>query len=255
MGYLATSASEDTLVDGVFEFCAVLEALIGFFGEQAHHDGDEGSRDGRMVFARIGGFLGEDGLEHLDIAACFEGLLPGDEFVEDDTESKDIVPPIDGVAHQILGRHIRNFAFQDTRLGLFASFFAGDSGFGDAKVKNFGDAFVGDHDIGEADIAVDQTERGVGLGVEVLVGVMESSGGLSDDMGGVERGCFFAFAFDLVEDLAEIVAFDKLHSDEVGLADLAEIVDLDDVGVIEHRGKSSFVEEHLDKFGIIGAVR
>lgn len=99
MGYLAACASEDTLFDGVFEFCAVLEALVGFFGEQAHHDGDQGSRERGMVFARIGGFLGEDGLEHLDIAACFEGLLSRDEFVEDDTESKDIVSPIDGIAH------------------------------------------------------------------------------------------------------------------------------------------------------------
>lgn len=140
-------------------------------------------------------------------------------------------------------------------MSLFSGFFTGYAGFCDTKVKNFGDAFVGDHDIGEADIAVDQTERGVGLGVEVLMGVMESSSGLSDDMGGVERRCFFAFVFDLVEDLAEIVAFDKLHRDEVGLADLAEIVDLDDVGVVEHRGESGFIEEHLDKFGIIGTVR
>ena len=53
-------------------------------------------------------------------------------------------------------------------------------------------------------------------------------------------------------DLDEVVAAQVLHRDEVLVVDVADVVDLDDVRVVERRGDARLVEEHADELRIAG---
>ena len=55
-------------------------------------------------------------------------------------------------------------------------------------------------------------------------------------------------------DLDEVVAAQVLHRDEVLVVDVADVVDLHDVRMIERRGDARLVEEHAHELGIVGAV-
>jgi hypothetical protein len=56
------------------------------------------------------------------------------------------------------------------------------------------------------------------------------------------------------EDLAQVPALDQLHGDEVGLADLSELVGLGDVGVTEERGEPSLAHERAHHLGVLREV-
>jgi len=58
-----------------------------------------------------------------------------------------------------------------------------------------------------------------------------------------------------LEDALEVVAVDELHRDVVGVGDLAEIVDVDDVVVVELRRELRLVDEHRDELFVVRHVR
>ena len=55
-------------------------------------------------------------------------------------------------------------------------------------------------------------------------------------------------------DLDEVVPAQVLHRDEVLVVDVADVVDLHDVRVIERRSDARLVEEHAHELGILRAV-
>ncbi len=61
-------------------------------------------------------------------------------------------------------------------------------------------------------------------------------------------------ALEVLEDVPKVLPGDILHRHEVGAVSSAELVDLDDVRVREHRGQPPLVEEHLDKLIIVNEI-
>jgi hypothetical protein len=59
----------------------------------------------------------------------------------------------------------------------------------------------------------------------------------------------------LGNDPAHVAAEEVFHGDEIAVADLTEIVDLDDVGMIELRGELRLVEEHPHEALLVAQVR
>ena len=58
-----------------------------------------------------------------------------------------------------------------------------------------------------------------------------------------------------VQDRAQVLAIHELHGDEVVLADLAEVVDVDDVVVVQLRRELRLVDEHGDEVGAVREMR
>ena len=50
----------------------------------------------------------------------------------------------------------------------------------------------------------------------------------------------------------EIHAVDELHDDEVGVVGVADVEDLDDVGVLEEQRQARLVQEHGDELRVLG---
>ena len=58
-----------------------------------------------------------------------------------------------------------------------------------------------------------------------------------------------------LDDGADVLPVDVLHREEVVLAVLADVVDVDDVGVIQRGRQERLVPEHAHELGILGEMR
>ena len=102
-------------------------------------------------------------------------------------------------------------------------------------------------------VPVNQTEGPV-VKIMLLVGVVE---GRRQKIGDVEREFdrhFHVALTALLEDRPKIVSLDVLHCDVVRAIDLAEIIDVDDVVVVELSGELGFVDKHADKLVAVSEV-
>ena len=124
---------------------------------------------------------------------------------------------------------------------------------GDPEVEDLHGAGEGDHDVVGADVAVDDADRRAVV-VALVVGVGEAGRGLMGDVGGDHRRDPLAAAGDRVEEAHQVDALDQLHRQVEVAVDLAEVEDLDDVGVVEAEGDLRLVDEHPRVLGLIGAV-
>ena len=237
-------------IEIALHFPSILVAFFGIFGEGFEDDGFEFAGEiGFEVGGRIDGALG-DGFEDGQFVVAREESEAGDEFVKDDTKAEDIRSAVDLIAKDLFGRHIGNFAFERTFLGLFEAV----RGFGDAEVKDLEVAVERDDEILGGDIAVDDAKRLTEV-IGFFVGVVQAFARLDDDLDGVfdGEGDFLRLGFEA--NLGEIAPSDVLHRDKVGLLNHAHIEDLDDMGMIELCSEAGFVEEHGDEAAFFGEVR
>ena len=58
--------------------------------------------------------------------------------------------------------------------------------------------------------------------------------------------------FLLAQDALVALSLDKLHTDESILTVVAEVVDGDDIGMIQSRGGSRFIEQLLARVSVLG---
>ena len=93
-------------------------------------------------------------------------------------------------------------------------------------------------------------------GVAAAVRVVERRGHLGRDVDGQrDRQRHAQLAAGLL-DRAQVAAVDVLHRDEVAAGlDLAEVVDVDDVRVVQLRRELGLVDEHRDELFVVGQVR
>jgi hypothetical protein len=99
---------------------------------------------------------------------------------------------------------------------------------------------------------VDDAQALAGLGMNVIVRVGKPLADLHDHVDGLAYGQAAADATAPFHDGLEIDAIHELHHDEVGVVGMADIEDLDDVGVLEEQRKPRLVQEHGDELRVLG---
>ena len=128
----------------------------------------------------------------------------------------------------------------------------------DAEVDDLHLTFVGDEDVLRGDVPMDDLERATVV-VGELVGVMEAGEGVHHDhhlvLGRDRRDLPVLHALGgPVLDAVERLAVEVLHRDEVLLRDLADLVGLDDVRMVEARRDARLLDQHLDELGLLDEV-
>jgi hypothetical protein len=157
---------------------------------------------------------------------------------------------VDGVASDLFGAHVADFALEGSGFGHGAL----GGGFCDAEVADLHVPGVGDQHVGGADVAVDQAQRAA-IGVGGFVGVVEAFERLGQDEQGELEGELELLLGAAGQHVQEVFPLHKLHADEVLAFDLAQVVDLHDVAVDEAHHDLGLVDEHLDELFVVGEVR
>ncbi len=169
-----------------------------------------------------------------------KGAPPADHLVEQGAEGEDIGPAVDGLGLGLLGRHVgggardhplagfRAAVLKSQRIGEFHRIRPRDV-YGQPEVQDLHQPFRRDHDVRRLQVAVDDADR-VRLGecVRDLDRITQNV---------VERQALGG------NQLVEAPAGDELHGDEVRALILANLIDMDDVGVIEGRGGAGLLEK------------
>jgi hypothetical protein len=102
-----------------------------------------------------------------------------------------------------------------------------------------------DEDVVRVDVAVDDVHRAT-ADVARLMGVAEALAELDREVDDVREREDPPLGAQLVDDVAQRLAADVLHGDVVVAVDLAHLVDLDDVVVVEARDELRLGEEHVE---------
>ena len=121
----------------------------------------------------------------------------------------------------------------------------------DAEVDELHLAVVGDEDVVRAHVAVNDAERAASV-VTKFVSAVQSRGSIGDDARRDERVERLSDARRFTEHFVKRLTVQVFHRDEVRAAEVADLVGLDDVRVIEARGEPRFVEEHPPKGSVLG---
>ena len=111
---------------------------------------------------------------------------------------------------------------------------------------------AGNAEVGHLDGAVLQEHNVLGLDVPVddalLVGALQGH----EDLGGEVDGLLPADGALLLDILLQGDAVDKLHDDVLDLVAKADIVHLDNVGVVEHRDGLGLIAETAQEIAVVG---
>jgi hypothetical protein len=225
-------------------------ALVGVAGQGAQHDRVELGRH-RLVERRR-----RDQLrllhvqERLVLVLRREQRSRGQELMGDDADREQIGAGVELLAGDRLRRHVGQLALDPAGLGAELLRLR----LGDAEVDDLQVARAGDHQVRRRDVAVDQSQ-GLAVVVALGVGVLEGLAGLDEQrQRDVDRRRPRHLA-GLAQDAPDVAAVDVLHRDEVDAADLAQLEELDDVGVVEHERELGLAHEGLDEGRVLGQVR
>jgi hypothetical protein len=93
------------------------------------------------------------------------------------------------------------------------------------------------------------------IGTALLVRVMQRDRGGADDRDDVLERQPLLVLREVREQAAQILAVHVLHREEVLVAFLPDVVDLNDVGVVQLRGEARLVQEHLHERLILRLTR
>ena len=90
--------------------------------------------------------------------------------------------------------------------------------------------------------------------IALLVGIMERSGHVTHDGESVFEGYAVTARVGPFEQAPQVFAVQIFHGEEISAVDLADIVDLTDVLMVELAGQAGLVEEQAHELGIAAAV-
>src|SRR5438876_3251902 len=165
---------------------------------------------------------------------AIEGHHAGEQFVEHDAAGKDIGAAIHHLGVDLLGRHVSDGA--DNLAGAGHGIVANA---GDAEIHDLAIAVAQHHEIGGLDVAMDDA---------AAVRVSQAIAGLHD----VSQLFYDGDLPVAGDDLIERLAVEELHH-QIGIAlMIAQVIDDDDVGVLQHAGGFGLTVEALEQVGILG---
>ena len=182
----------------------------------------------------------------LDRGVGLERLLPAEHLVEDEAEREDVGTVIDRMRADLLGRHVGRGAEHHAGLGLVTRD-PDERGFGGShwhrhlgqtEVEDLHASFACDEDVLRFQVAMDDAlvVRGCKPACDL--------GRVVDRLARRQRRP--------VDPPAERLPFEQL-GDDVGSAGVAaDVVDREDVRMIEHPRRASFLLESSESIGIVG---
>jgi len=181
----------------------------------------------------------EDGVENFGRREFGERALAGGHFVKDEACGVKIGAGVEISAKKLLGGHVGERAGERVgfKFRLSDRFGEGDAKTGEAEIEDFEAAVIREDEIGGLKVAMNDG---------VIVGSDEAFGELKRER---KEGGFGKRAGS--ETVAERLAGNEFHDEEIGAALGIEIVDGSDVGMIELREGASFVVEAMAR-GIVG---
>jgi hypothetical protein len=166
-------------------------------------------------------------------------------LVHADAEREDVGAAVDLVTACLLGRHVAVLALEHPGVRVFLLRVR----LRDAEVEQLHVAVPAHHDVVRADVAVDDVER---LAVHALrvVHVIERGGHVREDLprDGIGDPPRLGGA---PHDLAKRHAVHPLERHDRRAVDLAALVDVADVGMVEARRHLAFLEEHSEEVGVV----
>src|ERR1700682_499903 len=144
------------------EFRSALVALARVLRQGAGNHGIQGAREIKVKGAGRYRFSVDDLEAHRGRAVSMKRRVPGNHDVKNYAERKEIGAPIDGLAYQLFGCHVRWSTQQTAGEGEVSQVQLGD-----AEISDLGPAFLSYQDVRRLDIAVDYT---LGMGIIERVG-------------------------------------------------------------------------------------
>ena len=217
-----------------------LVALLRIDCERLHDDRLEGLWVTLDQTRRAHHIAGDDAMHRVEVGVRAEAAVLRRDLVEDDAEREHVAAAIDIAPAALLGRHVRELALDDARLGLDRS----RRRLRDAEVEQLHAAVVADHDVRRRHVAMHDAERHA-IAAAPLMRVVEP-GGRAGDHGQreLERHTR-ALASSLREQRAQVLPVHVLHREVMNAAVLAHLEYLRDVLVVEAGGEPRFIQEHL----------
>ena len=212
-----------------------LEPVHGVFLHGAHGDLLQAPGDGGVQLP------GHDGLSlqlhqrHRDGVVRHKGQLAGEHLVEHDAHRVDVRLIGDIVAAGLLGGDVVHRANGLVGHGLGLALEEA----GNAEVGHLDGAVLQEHDVLGLDVPVDDA---------LLVGALQGH----EDLGGEVDSLLPADGALLLDILLQGDAVDKLHDDVLDLVAKADIVHLDNVGVVEHRDGLGLIAETAQEIAVVG---
>ncbi len=234
-------ALEQGPADAARQVARRFEAIFGNFRERAHRDFLELARQLAHERARRLDDARPHEVEQLRPLGGTVQRTTREQLVEDHAEGIDVGATRHLLATGLLGRHVRGLALEHA--GLLAKQIRG----GDAEIGYFDGPIERQEDVLRGDVAVHDVERSAGF-VLALVGVMQALGDLGHDVRRDERRDAAILSLREPHQPLEVGTLDELHAEELPLvAVVLKVVDLDDVRVVEARGKLRLLGEHAPK--------
>ena len=171
--------------------------------------------------------------------------------MENGTEREKIAPVVDRFPPGLLGRHVLELPLERPALGLRDL----PIRFRDSEVAEFDLSFVRNQDVLRRDVAVHDVEL-LSLPVAPAMRVVECGGHFARDVDGERDGQREIELASGAEDRLQVGPFDIFHRDEVAARlNLAEVVDVHDVRMVQLGRELRLVGEHRDELVIVRDVR
>ena len=223
--------------------------LVGVARERLHHD--------RLEVVRIQNVDGlgarsvpfGDPAQHRELRFGLEEPLADRELPQQHADREDVAAAVHGAGLALLGRHVRDLALERPRGGQHL----GGGRLGDAEVHHLHAAVERDEHVRRRDVAVHDVEWMAAF-VVLLVGVMQPGTDTDADVERVVEAQALLALLGPSHHAGQIATADKLHREVVRAVALADVVDLNHVGVVESRREAGLVKEHLHELGIVGVL-
>ncbi len=221
--------------------------VLGALGEQVQdHLLEVAGQFGTVLAQRHGGVVTVPD-QHRPGVAEIEGRGAGGDLVQDAAEGVEVAAVVDLAARDLLGRHVVRGAHGHAAAGELGGEADVVGEAGDAEVADLHGAVGEPHDVGGLQVAVDDA---------LVMGVAKGRGHLLRDVDDHVHGQRSGVV--VLQELAEVAAFEELHDEVEGTAGgavVAEVVDDGDAPVLEGRGHARLTPEplaqHLGEMGVL----
>ncbi len=158
------------------------------------------------------------------------GRPAGEQAVEDRAQRVDVGPAVDAATGGLFGRHVRRRAEHSLGVGARAPDLAGQAEITDLQLAIFQLGRPSLHAVGQVHQDVGRLE--VAVNKPLFVHVVHRQGQSFDQVGG-ERGGQATCAEFAVEPVFQIAAADVLQAQEGPAVELADVVNLNEIAVVE----------------------
>jgi hypothetical protein len=223
-------------------------AGVAIVGVERHRPGADLLQQVRRLARRQRDVAGRHPAQDLGLAAAGPDRGAAQHLPQHDAGRVEVGAAIDGDPGDLLGRHVARLALEHADPGLVERV----EHLGDAEVDELDLTVVGDEHVARRDVAMHDAERRVVV-IGELVRVVQAGERLGQHLDlHAERKQLAGAA--RAPDALEGLALEVFHRDVVAALVLADVVGLDDVGVVEPRGQARFLEEHPTEVLVLGEV-